>query len=74
VVTTNPRVVPPPPRSSDQRLLSSRWNSNVGVGIAVSSARHRHVGALVEASSFAPTTLFDLGAINRGGALAWASC
>jgi len=28
--------------------------------------------ALIETSSFAPTALFGLGAINRGGAQAWA--
>jgi hypothetical protein len=60
VVTATPRTVPPPP-------LSSRWNSTIGRGTAVS-------GALAETSSFAPTALLGLGAINKGGAWAWAGC
>jgi hypothetical protein len=57
----------PPPLSGDQRLVSSHWNSTIGRGTAVS-------GALAETSSFAPTALFSLWAINRGGARAWAGC
>ena len=53
--------------SDDQRLVFSRWNSTVGRGTAVSDA-------LAENSSFASTALFGLGAINRGGARAWAGC
>jgi hypothetical protein len=60
VVTATPRAVPPPP-------LSSRWNSTVGRGTAMS-------GALAETSCFAPTALLGLGAINKGRAQAWAGC
>jgi hypothetical protein len=67
LVTTTPRAMPPPPLSSEKWLISSHWNSTIGRGTAVS-------GAVAETGSFAPTALFGLGAINRGGAQRWAGC
>jgi hypothetical protein len=60
VVTATPKAVPPPP------YPVTHWNLTVGEGTVVSCA-------LAETDSFAPTALFGLGAINRGGAWPWAS-
>ena len=52
----------------------SHWNLTVGGAPPCPVTGTTLSGALGEKEYFAPTALFGLGAINRGGARAWAGC